>query len=455
MQDCLNQALGMQVPVTGVMGPDTRSAVRTFQKQQGLRASGILGPDTEDALRSACGGDSTAAGGAGDAQQEMEIGPLTATLTWQTNPNNPANPLLFTREQTRDVAGGGVYIAVDTGKGNEILKVGKTWSFKTNPFGDQRYRAMARSKPGLMFYVATYRGSRGSAGAGGVLEMIEKTIARLLYRAGQRLPGDFKPFVGTPVQGNVKIRNILPPPLHALLPAAYTASGTDRKGRAIPQRTWKSPLPTTPGLLSLTPHTYPNWEVATIYDSPFSEVEELELTAELLSVASEEELEQFLGKLVKGAWKGLKKVGKFVGKVAKPLGGVLKGVAKAALPFVGGALGSFIPIPGVGTALGSALGGALSKALELEFGEIDQEDQEFEMARRFVRLAGTAARQAALTLPEDAGEKDLEEVVLNSARRHLPTLSSLQPNRGFAKGIGQQPGGTWARRGNRIIALGT
>lgn len=452
MQDCLNQSLRLRIPVTGAMGPETRSAVRTFQKQQGLRVSGIMGPDTEEALRAACRGIAAAAHDAGNTQQEMEIGPVTATLTWQ---RNPANTLLFKREQTRDVKGGGIYIAVDTDKGDEILKVGKTWSFKTNPYGDQRYRDMARSRPGLRFYLATYKGSRGSAGGGGVLEMIEKTIARLLYRAGKGLPEDFKPFIGTPVLGNVKIRNILPLPLYVLLPAAYTASGKDKKGRDIPPRTRKSPLPTTPGLLSLTPHTYPKWEVATAFESPFSEVEELELAAELMSVSSEEELEEFLGKLVKGAWRGLKKVGKFVGKVAKPLGGVLKGVAKAALPFVGGALGSFIPIPGVGTALGSALGGALSKALELEFDEIDQEDQEFEMARRFVRLAGSAAQQAALTLPEDAGEKDLEKIVLNTARQQLPNLSALQADRGFTKGLGQPVGGTWTRRGNRILVLGT
>ena len=49
-------------------------------------------------------------------------------------------------------------------------------------------------------------------------------------------------------------------------------------------------------------------------ESPLDEVEEMELAAELLSVSSEEELDQFLGKLFKGAWKGIKKVGRFVGK---------------------------------------------------------------------------------------------------------------------------------------------
>ena len=89
---------------------------------------------------------------------------------------------------------------------------------------------------------------------------------------------------------------------------------------------------------------------------PFGEAEEIALAMELLSVASEEELDQFLGKMFKGIWKGIK-------KIAKPLGGVLKGIAKTALPFVGKALGSFIPIPGVGTMVGGALGSAVAKAL--------------------------------------------------------------------------------------------
>ena len=80
---------------------------------------------------------------------------------------------------------------------------------------------------------------------------------------------------------------------------------------------------------------------------PFSEFEESELAEELLNVQSEEELEQFLGSLVKKAWRGVKKFAK--SKVGRALGGVLKKIAKKALPIAGGALGSFIPIPGVGT----------------------------------------------------------------------------------------------------------
>ena len=180
-------------------------------------------------------------------------------------------------------------------------------------------------------------------------------------------------------------------------------------------------------------------------ESPLDEVEEMELAAELLSVSSEEELDQFLGKLFKGAWKGIKKVGRFVGKVARPLGGILKGIAKTALPFVGGALGSFIPIPGVGTALGTALGGAASKLLEVDLEGMSPEDQEFEVARRFVRLASSAAAQAANASPGINPNAAAMAAVQNAAGQ----LSGNQ---------GQRPrrrkSGRWFRRGDKIVLLG-
>ncbi len=53
--------MGLRLAVNGVMGVDTRSALRRFQGQQGLRVSGILGPDTQEALTGACKGDEAAA----------------------------------------------------------------------------------------------------------------------------------------------------------------------------------------------------------------------------------------------------------------------------------------------------------------------------------------------------------------------------------------------------------
>ena len=190
--------------------------------------------------------------------------------------------------------------------------------------------------------------------------------------------------------------------------------------------------------------------------SPLSEAEEIELAMEFLAVSSEAEMDQFIGKLFKGAWKGIKKVGSVVGKIARPLGGVLKAVAKKALPFVGGALGSFIPIPGVGTAVGSALGGALAKALELETTGVNLEEREFEMARRFVRIAATAAQQAAMA-PEDAeSELAVQDALLAAARTHLPNLEVTEAElQGSIGGPGaSRLSGRWVRRGRDLVVLG-
>lgn len=50
VQSSLNQIMGLQLTVDGVVGPQTRSALRSFQQRQGLTADGIVGPQTEQAL---------------------------------------------------------------------------------------------------------------------------------------------------------------------------------------------------------------------------------------------------------------------------------------------------------------------------------------------------------------------------------------------------------------------
>lgn len=176
----------------------------------------------------------------------------------------------------------------------------------------------------------------------------------------------------------------------------------------------------------------------------FSEEEELQLAMELLEVASEEELDQFLGNVFKSVWKGVKKVGATIAKVAKPLGGALKAVAKTALPFVGGALGSMIPIPGVGTALGSALGRAASNALELEMENATPADRELELARRFVRIAGQAARLAG---DGDGSTRAVESALTRALHQQLPHFRSPAPQQ-------EEESGRWRRRGNRIVVMG-
>jgi hypothetical protein len=144
------------------------------------------------------------------------------------------------------------------------------------------------------------------------------------------------------------------------------------------------------------------------------------------------------------------------------LGGVLKAVAKRALPFLAGAAGTFFGGP-AGGALGATLGSAISKALELEYEALEQEDREFEMARSFVRLANDAARRAALTPPNIDPQIAVRDALLAAVRRLTPGVSLA------GLGLGQGPlggsaagatrtarlnGGRWVRNGRTIVLIG-
>jgi hypothetical protein len=204
------------------------------------------------------------------------------------------------------------------------------------------------------------------------------------------------------------------------------------------------------------------------------EVEEMELAAMLLEITDEHELDQFLGSV-------FKKAGQFFKSgVGRKLGSILKGVAKKALPIAGGALGSLVA-PGVGTAIGSKLGSAAGGLFGLEMEGLSPQDQEYEVARRFVRLASSAAQKAQQlqsVLPPDSAAR---KAIMDAAKKHAPGL--LQALGGIQSGLGgiqsalggfqfeaeaapqsamsQQNGGggggrsgRWIRRGRKIILIG-
>ena len=56
VQQSLNQILGLKLSTDGLMGTQTRSAIRSFQQKNGLTADGIAGPKTEAAIKAALGG---------------------------------------------------------------------------------------------------------------------------------------------------------------------------------------------------------------------------------------------------------------------------------------------------------------------------------------------------------------------------------------------------------------
>ena len=182
-------------------------------------------------------------------------------------------------------------------------------------------------------------------------------------------------------------------------------------------------------------------------DGVFAELDELELAAELLEVGNEQELELFLGRLIRRAGRA---IGKFArSRLGRAIGGVLKGIAKKALPIAAGALGSFVGGP-VGASIGKGLATMAGKAMGLELEGLSQEDREFEAARHFVRFAGEIVNNA-VTKPSAANPfATAEAAAVAAARQYAPGLLRARPSAGVAARSGQ---GRWHRRGQRIIVF--
>lgn len=199
----------------------------------------------------------------------------------------------------------------------------------------------------------------------------------------------------------------------------------------------------------------------TQWEGPLSEEEEIDLANELLSLESEDELDQFLGKV-------FKKIGRGFKTVFKPLGKVLKPIAKTLLPIAGRAAGTFFGGP-LGGAIGGKLGSVASNLFEVDFESMDPEMQDFEVARRFVRLASTAAQKAAVAPPTANPVAAAKAAVASAARVHAPgllkgglpgagaaSLTSTTAARPCACGANgaRRPQGRWIRHGRQIVILG-
>ena len=123
------------------------------------------------------------------------------------------------------------------------------------------------------------------------------------------------------------------------------------------------------------------------------ETMELELASEFLNVSNEQELDMFIGKLISRAARGVKRFANSA--VGQQLIGGLKGIAKKALPALGTAAGTFFGGP-LGGAIGGKLGSLATNLFEVDLQGMSNEDSEFEIARRFVKFASQAAKNAAL-----------------------------------------------------------
>jgi hypothetical protein len=154
-------------------------------------------------------------------------------------------------------------------------------------------------------------------------------------------------------------------------------------------------------------------------NAPLSEAAEMELAAELLDVRNEQELDHFLGDLISKVGKGIS--GFANSSVGKALGGVLKKVAKTALPIAGSALGTFVGGP-AGGMLGGKLASAAGDMFGLELEGLSGEDREFEVARRYVRFASKAAQNAAKSRRGGNPQQTARTAIMNAAKQHAPGL---------------------------------
>jgi hypothetical protein len=169
-----------------------------------------------------------------------------------------------------------------------------------------------------------------------------------------------------------------------------------------------------------------------------------ELASQLLEVTSDEELDYFFGKILKGAKRIMKS------PAGKLLGGALKGIAKKALPIAGSALGNFIA-PGVGGAVGGKLAGMLGSMFETE--GVSDEDVQMEVARRVVKTARQAAARVSRDPRSGSNPRAAVQAALADAlKRNLPGLIAAPGNAIVT--VTAPRSGRWYRRGNRIVIVG-
>ena len=184
-----------------------------------------------------------------------------------------------------------------------------------------------------------------------------------------------------------------------------------------------------------------------------SEELELELAGELLELTNEQELDQFLGKLLTTAASAGKA---FLGSDAgKAVGGLLKGAAKQVLPQIGQRLGDLVA-PGVGGQFGSQVASSVGAKLGLELEGLSAEDRELEAARAFVRFADETGRIAEVAPPSVPPAAAAAHAATVAARHHLPGIASVirdlrPPHPGGRSGPGPAMAGRWVRRGSTIV----
>ena len=211
----------------------------------------------------------------------------------------------------------------------------------------------------------------------------------------------------------------------------------------------------------------------------FGEAEEMQLASELMQVRDEQELDQFLGSLIRQAGGAL---GRLVGSSdGQAIGSILKGAAKKLLPHAAGAIGAAFGGP-----LGARISSGIASLANSEVGMEaegwnqeawnqeswnqegwNQEGRELEGARQFVRVAADTVRNAMAAAGYADPMAAAQSAIAQAAELRVPALLQQAAPAGMAQYpavppySGQYPGaysggesGRWLRRGNRIVLFG-
>lgn len=182
------------------------------------------------------------------------------------------------------------------------------------------------------------------------------------------------------------------------------------------------------------------------------ETEQMELASQLLEVASEAELDRFLGGLINRVGRA---AGRFVtSPEGRAVGGVLKNAARQVLPAIGAPIGRYFG-GATGAAIGENAAAAAGRIFGLELEGLSAEDCEFELARRFVDFAAEAVRGV---LHGDGDPRlGAQRAVRAAARSHAPGWAGPVPRLEPAAQLYASPlarSGRWVRRGRKIILYG-
>lgn len=162
-----------------------------------------------------------------------------------------------------------------------------------------------------------------------------------------------------------------------------------------------------------------------------------ELALELLQVQDEDELEEFLGSLIKSAARA---GGRFLRSgVGQKLVGAAKNLAKQHLPSVAANIGGHF-----GGARGRDIGGRVGS---FAASQLEVDDSELETAKNLVQAMVTAGKSASTA---DASAP-AATVAKNALQQALKQQGGLNASRGRGT---RRSRGQWIRRGTKIVLLG-